>query len=251
MPTQPPLLLLDQVQVYYQQAIAALRGVSLQVGAGQVVALLGANGAGKSTTLKAISHLLAAERGAVTAGRLEYKGRSVLDRDASQLVGAGLSQVLEGRHCFKHLSVEQNLLLGAYVSRPSRHQLQARLEAIYGYFPRLKLLRTRLAGYTSGGEQQMLAIGRALMSKPVLLLLDEPSMGLAPQIVESIFETLGRLNKEQGLSLLIAEQNINLALEYADHGYVLEHGRVVEAGAAADLAARDDLQAFYLGAQFA
>lgn len=243
-----PLLVLEQVEVFYEQAILALRGVSLRVEEGQVVALLGANGAGKSTTLKAISSLIRAERGEVTRGRIEYQGRSVTDSDPSRLVAAGLAQVLEGRHCFKQLSVEQNLLTGAFVSRPSRRQLKARLELIYSYFPRLKLLRSRLAGYTSGGEQQMLAIGRALMSEPRLLLLDEPSMGLAPQIVEEIFEILARLNHERGLSLLIAEQNINLALQYADFAYLLENGRVASEGAAVELATRDDLHHFYLGA---
>ncbi|WP_455922613.1 ABC transporter ATP-binding protein [Pseudomonas putida] len=250
MGTQPggtALLTVDQVEVFYDQAILALRGVSLQVQAGQVVALLGANGAGKSTTLKAISNLVRAERGQVTGGRIVYQGQSIIGRDPSALVAAGLAQVLEGRHCFRQLSIEQNLLTGAFVSRPSRAQLKARLELIYSYFPRLKLLRSRAAGYTSGGEQQMLAIGRALMSEPRLLLLDEPSMGLAPQIVDDIFATLARLNAEQGLSLLVSEQNIGLALHYADYGYVLENGAIVQAGTADELAARGDLQAFYLG----
>lgn len=248
MSTPPALLRVEQIEVCYEQVILALRGVSLEVGEGQVVALLGANGAGKSTTLKAISNLIVAERGFLTAGRIEYRGQGTGARDASRLVADGLVQVLEGRHCFRHLSVEQNLLTGAYVTRPSRHQLKMRLELIYSYFPRLKLLRTRLAGYASGGEQQMLAIGRALMSEPRLLLLDEPSMGLAPQIVEDIFCTLSRLNIEQGLSLLIAEQNIGLALHYADYAYVMENGRVVDEGAAEDMAQRDNLLEFYLGA---
>ena len=219
-PIADPLLSVEQVEVFYEQSILALRGVSLQVGQGQMVALLGANGAGKSTTLKAIS----------------------------SLVLAGLAQVLEGRHCFTHLSVEQNLLIGGFAGRPSRKVLSQRLERIYGYFPRLRLLRKRLTGYTSGGEQQMVAIGRALMSEPRLLLLDEPSMGLAPQVVEEIFEILARLNREEGLSLLVAEQNINIALDYAQYAFVLENGRVVDEGSAAELAAREDLHTYYLGA---
>ncbi|MCK9814838.1 ABC transporter ATP-binding protein [Pseudomonas chlororaphis] len=246
--SDPPLLQVEQVEVFYEQSILALRGVSLQVAAGQMVALLGANGAGKSTTLKAISSLVRAERGEVVKGRVLYQGRDITHADPASLVLAGLAQVLEGRHCFTHLNVEQNLLLGGFAGRPSRQVLNQRLERIYGYFPRLRLLRKRLTGYTSGGEQQMVAIGRALMSEPRLLLLDEPSMGLAPQVVEEIFETLGRLNREQGLSLLVAEQNINIALDYADYAYVLENGRVVDAGAASELAASDDLQNYYLGA---
>lgn len=244
----PPLLSVEQVEVFYEQSILALRGVSLQVGKGQMVALLGANGAGKSTTLKAISNLVRAERGEVTKGRIVYQGQEITDVDPASLVLAGLAQVLEGRHCFTHLSVEQNLLVGGFVGRPSRKVLNQRLERIYGYFPRLRLLRKRLAGYTSGGEQQMVAIGRALMSEPRLLLLDEPSMGLAPQVVEEIFEILARLNREEGLSLLVAEQNINIALDYAQYAFVLENGRVVDAGSAAELAGREQMQNYYLGA---
>jgi len=244
----PPLLSVEQVEVFYEQSILALRGVTLQVGQGQMVALLGANGAGKSTTLKAISSLVRAERGEVTKGRIVYQGHAITDADPTSLVLAGLAQVLEGRHCFTHLSVEQNLLIGGFVGRPSRKALNQRLERIYGYFPRLRLLRKRLAGYTSGGEQQMIAIGRALMSEPSLLLLDEPSMGLAPQVVEEIFEILARLNREQGLSLLVAEQNINIALDYAQYAFVLENGRVVDEGSAAELAGREQLQNYYLGA---
>ena len=243
-----PLLRVEQVEVFYEQSILALRGVSLQVGQGQMVALLGANGAGKSTTLKAISSLVRAERGEVTQGRIVYQGREITGADPANLVLAGLAQVLEGRHCFSHLSVEQNLLIGGFAGRPSRKVLNQRLERIYGYFPRLRLLRKRLTGYTSGGEQQMVAIGRALMSEPQLLLLDEPSMGLAPQVVEEIFETLARLNREQGLSLLVAEQNINIALDHAQYAYVLENGQVAQAGPAAELAGREQLQNYYLGA---
>jgi branched-chain amino acid transport system ATP-binding protein len=244
----PPLLSVEQVEVFYEQSILALRGVSLQVGKGQMVALLGANGAGKSTTLKAISSLVRAERGAVTKGQILYQGQVITDADPASLVLAGLAQVLEGRHCFTHLTVEQNLLIGGFVGRPSRKVLNQRLERIYGYFPRLRLLRKRLTGYTSGGEQQMVAIGRALMSEPRLLLLDEPSMGLAPQVVEEIFEILARLNRDEGLSLLVAEQNINIALDYAQYAFVLENGRVVDEGSAAELAGREDIQNYYLGA---
>ncbi|KPN90288.1 ABC transporter ATP-binding protein [Pseudomonas nunensis] len=247
-PIADPLLSVEQVEVFYEQSILALRGVSLQVGKGQMVALLGANGAGKSTTLKAISSLVRAERGEVTTGRIVYQGQEITEADPASLVLAGLAQVLEGRHCFTHLSVEQNLLIGGFAGRPSRKVLSQRLERIYGYFPRLRLLRKRLTGYTSGGEQQMVAIGRALMSEPRLLLLDEPSMGLAPQVVEEIFDILSRLNREEGLSLLVAEQNINIALDYAQYAFVLENGRVVDEGSAAELAAREDLHTYYLGA---
>ena len=243
-----PLLSVEQVEVFYEQSILALRGVSLQVGKGQMVALLGANGAGKSTTLKAISSLVRAERGEVTKGQILYQGQVITDADPASLVLAGLAQVLEGRHCFTHLTVEQNLLIGGFVGRPSRKVLNQRLERIYGYFPRLRLLRKRLTGYTSGGEQQMVAIGRALMSEPRLLLLDEPSMGLAPQVVEEIFEILARLTRDEGLSLLVAEQNINIALDYAQYAFVLENGRVVDEGSAAELAGREDIQNYYLGA---
>ena len=243
----PPLLSVEQVEVFYEQSILALRGVTLQVGKGQMVALLGANGAGKSTTLKAISSLVRAERGEVTKGQILYQGQVITDADPASLVLAGLAQVLEGRHCFTHLTVEQNLLIGGFVGRPSRKVLNQRLERLYGYFPRLRLLRKRLTGYTSGGEQQMVAIGRALMSEPRLLLLDEPSMGLAPQVVEEIFEILARLNRDEGLSLLVAEQNINIALDYAQYAFVLENGRVVDEGSAAELAAREDIQNYYLG----
>ncbi|RMR12715.1 Branched-chain amino acid ABC transporter ATP-binding protein [Pseudomonas amygdali pv. ulmi] len=246
-PAAETILSVEQVEVFYEQSILALRGISLQVRQGQIVALLGANGAGKSTTLKAISRLVSAERGEVVSGRIHYQGLPITHSDPSALVKNGLAQVLEGRHCFTHLSVELNLLIGAFVSRPSRAEIKSRLERVYSYFPRLRLLRKRLTGYTSGGEQQMVAIGRALMSQPRLLLLDEPSMGLAPQVVEEIFDTLARLNREAGLSLLVAEQNINLTLEYAHFGYVLENGRVVGSGTAQELAGSDDIQNFYLG----
>lgn len=238
---------MDQVQVLYEQAILAVRDVSLQVRQGEIVALLGANGAGKSTSLKAISNLLRAERGEVVKGRIFYRGNDVTRSDPGDLVNAGLVQVLEGRHCFAHLTVEDNLRIGAFIGKPSRQQLHQALERIYQYFPRLKERRKSLAGYTSGGEQQMVAIGRALMAQPSLVLLDEPSMGLAPQIVEEIFEIIARLNRREGVSFLLAEQNINLTLHYAQRGYVLESGTVVGQGSAAELAARGDLHELYLG----
>ena len=244
-----PILQIDDIEVVYEQVILALRGVSLSVRTGQIVALLGANGAGKSTTLKAVSQLLRAERGDLTRGRILYRGEDIGRRDPDALVAGGLVQVLEGRHCFAHLTVEENLLIGAFVRKVSRRAMQADLERIYGYFPRLKLRRKSLAGYTSGGEQQMVAIGRALMAKPRLVLLDEPSMGLAPQIVEEIFGIIARLNRDEGVSFLLAEQNISIALRYAQHAYVLESGRVVSEGPAQEMAQREDIHDFYLGGQ--
>lgn len=242
-----PILQIDAIEVLYEQAILAVRGVSLAVPQGQIVVLLGANGAGKSTTLKAASNLVRAERGEVVQGRILYRGEDVTQSTPHSLVANGLVQVLEGRHCFSQLTVEENLLTGAFARQVSRRQLKTDLERIYEQFPRLKLRRKSLAGYTSGGEQQMVAIGRALMAKPQLVLLDEPSMGLAPQIVEEIFEIIHQLNQRDGVSFLIAEQNINLALRYAQYGYVLESGRVVSEGTAEQLAARSDIQDFYLG----
>jgi len=244
-----PILQVDDMEVVYEQAILAVRKVSLAVQAGQIVALLGANGAGKSTTLKAISHLIQAERGAMTRGRILYQGQDIAAREPDALVAGGLVQVLEGRHCFAHLTVEDNLLIGGFVRKVSRPTLKAELERIYSYFPRLKERRKSLTGYTSGGEQQMVAIGRALMAQPRLVLLDEPSMGLAPQIVEEIFDIIAQLNKAEGMSFLIAEQNLNIALRYAQYGYVLENGQVVSEGAAQELAERDDMHDFYLGGQ--
>jgi branched-chain amino acid transport system ATP-binding protein len=244
-----PILQIDGIEVVYEQAILALRSVSLAVQSGQIVALLGANGAGKSTTLKAISHLIRAERGEMTRGRIFYDGQDIAAREPDALVAGGLVQVLEGRHCFSHLSVEDNLLIGGFVRNASRQTMKAELERIYSYFPRLKVRRKSLAGYTSGGEQQMVAIGRALMAQPRLVLLDEPSMGLAPQVVEEIFDIIARLNREAGVSFLIAEQNLNVALRYAQHGYVLESGTVVSEGTAQELAQREDIHDFYLGGQ--
>lgn len=247
--SQPATLRVEHIEVVYEQAILAVRDVSLEVAEGQVVALLGANGAGKSSTLKAISGLLRAERGEIVQGRIFYRGTDISQAAPHSLAGEGLVQVLEGRHCFAHLSVEENLLTGAFAGKASRARLKAELERIYAWFPRLKERRRSLAGYTSGGEQQMVAIGRALMARPRLVLLDEPSMGLAPQIVEEIFEIVGELNRRDGVGFLVAEQNIHVALRHAHHAYVLENGRVVGEGAAEELAAREDIQDFYLGGQ--
>ncbi|WP_260955886.1 ABC transporter ATP-binding protein [Pseudomonas citri] len=247
--TNGPILQVDDIEVLYAQAVLAVRSVSLKVEKGQVVVLLGANGAGKSTTLKAVSNLVRAERGEVVRGRIVYQGEEVTHGAPHALAANGLVQVLEGRRCFAQLSVEQNLLAGALARQVPRRQLQEDLESVYAHFPRLKLRRKSLAGYTSGGEQQMIAIGRALMARPRLVLLDEPSMGLAPQIVEEIFDIVHQLNQHEGVSFLIAEQNIHVALRYAHYGYVLESGRVVSEGSAGQLTARGDLQDFYLGAR--
>ena len=238
------LLNVNNIEVIYDHVILVLKGVSLEVPEGGIVALLGANGAGKTTTLKAISNLLGAERGDVTKGNILYKGEEVHRLDPNQMVKRGVIQVMEGRHCFEHLTVEENLLTGAYTRRSG---INDSLELVYSYFPRLKDRRTSLAGYISGGEQQMCAIGRALMSNPSTMLLDEPSMGLAPQLVEEIFERVKKLNEEQGVSILLAEQNTNMALKYAHYGYILESGRVVMDGVAKDLAENEDVKEFYLG----
>ncbi|MGF6597667.1 branched-chain amino acid transport system ATP-binding protein [Paraburkholderia sp. GAS448] len=242
-----PILQVDEIAVTYSQLIPALRGVSLTVPSGAIVALLGGNGAGKTTTLKTISSLIRAERGELTSGRIAYRGDPITDADPWTLAERGLVQVFEGRRCFAHLSVEENLRLGAFVRRPRRADLEADLEHIYGIFPRLKERRKTLAGYTSGGEQQMVAIGRALMARPALVLLDEPSMGLAPQVVEEIFETVATLNRDDGVSFLLAEQNAAIALRYAQFGYVLESGRVVTQGKAQTLLGLDTLRDAYLG----
>ncbi|HET9959156.1 MAG TPA: ABC transporter ATP-binding protein [Polyangiaceae bacterium] len=242
-----PLLELDQLEVAYDGIILALRGVTLAVAPGSVVALLGANGAGKTTTLKAASGLLSAERGEILRGRLRYRGRDSAATPARVLVKQGLVQVLEGRHCFPHFSVEENLIAGALVKRPNRAELARKLEHAYQRFPRLKERRRSLAGLTSGGEQQMLAIARALMAEPQLVLLDEPSMGLAPLMVQEIFEIVKSLNELDGVSFLLAEQNATLALRYSQHGYVLENGKVTTSGPSAELAKRDDIRESYLG----
>ncbi|PRX97580.1 ABC transporter ATP-binding protein [Paraburkholderia sp. BL25I1N1] len=242
-----PILQVEDIAVTYSQLIPALRGVSLTVPSGSIVALLGGNGAGKTTTLKAVSNLIRAERGELTAGRIVYRGDATTDVEPWTLAERGLVQVLEGRRCFARLSVEDNLRLGAFVRRPDRADLEADLERIYRIFPRLKERRKTLAGYASGGEQQMVAIGRALMARPSLVLLDEPSMGLAPQVVEEIFETVAALNRDDGVSFLLAEQNAAITLRYAQFGYVLEGGRVVGKGNAQTLLQLDTLRDAYLG----
>jgi len=240
-------LSVNSIEVIYDHVILVLRGVSLDVPEGGIVALLGANGAGKTTTLKAISNLLSAERGEVTKGTIEYRGERVDRLTPNDLVRRGVCQVMEGRHCFAHLTVEENLLTGAFTRKGSRGEVAAALERVYRYFPRLKERRASLAGYTSGGEQQMTAIGRALMAQPSMILLDEPSMGLAPQIVEEIFAIVGELNRNERVSLLLAEQNTMVALRHASYGYILENGRVVMDGAASALANNEDVKEFYLG----
>jgi branched-chain amino acid transport system ATP-binding protein len=242
-----PILAVKNIEVIYNQVILVLRGVSLEVPQGKIVALLGGNGAGKSTTLKSISTLLASERGAVTKGSIEFRGQRTDQRTPGELVGMGMVQVMEGRHCFGHLTAEENLITGAYARSIGRSQLREELDRIYAYFPRLKVRRGSLAGYTSGGEQQMIAIGRAMMAKPNMLLLDEPSMGLAPQIVAEIFEIVRDLNQKEGVSILLAEQNTNVALKYADYGYILESGRIMMDGPAKALAENKDVKEFYLG----
>jgi branched-chain amino acid transport system ATP-binding protein len=242
-----PILSLNNVEVVYDRVILVLKGVSLTVPAGGIVALLGANGAGKSTTLKAISNLLRAERGEVTKGAVAFLGERVDKLSPNELVKRGCIQVMEGRHCFGHLTIEENLLTGAFTRRDGRAAIGRDLEAIYAYFPMLKERRDTLAGFASGGEQQMCAIGRAMMSRPKMILLDEPSMGLAPQILEEIYEIVKRLNLKEGVSFLLAEQNANFALRYASFGYILENGRVVLDGEATALRANEDVREFYLG----
>jgi len=243
----PSLLTVNNVEVIYDHVILVLKGVSFSVGEGQIVALLGANGAGKTTTLKAISNLLASERGEVTKGSIEYRGARIDGLTPNDLVRRGLIQVMEGRHCFPHLTVEENLLTGAFTRSASRSQIRNDLDKVYAYFPRLKERRRSQAGYTSGGEQQMTAIGRALMAQPQMILLDEPSMGLAPQVVEEIFEIVHDLNERERVSFLLAEQNTMVALRYATYGYILENGRVVMDGPAQDLSTNEDVKEFYLG----
>jgi len=248
-PADMPNVLLDVngIEVIYNHVILVLKGVSLQVPEGKIVALLGANGAGKTTTLRAISNLLKGERGDVTKGHIQYRGQRIERLSPAELVKRGVVQVMEGRHCFAHLTIEENLLTGAYTRNMSRGDTAAALERVYQYFPRLKQRRASQSGYTSGGEQQMTAIGRALMANPNMILLDEPSMGLAPQIVEEIFEIVRDLNQRERVSFLLAEQNTNIALRYADYGYILENGRVMMDGAALDLAQNEDVKEFYLG----
>ncbi len=241
------LLIVNNIEVVYDHVILVLKGVSLEVPEGGIVALLGANGAGKTTTLKAISNLLGAERGDVTKGSIEYRGQRIDKLSPSDLVRRGVIQVMEGRRCFEHLTVEENLLTGAYSRTDGRAAVAADVDMIYTYFPRLKERRGAQAGYISGGEQQMTAIGRALMARPKMILLDEPSLGLAPQLVHEIFEIVDRLNKSEGVSFLLAEQNTSMALRLAGYGYVLENGRVVLDGAAETLRENEDVKEFYLG----
>jgi ABC-type branched-chain amino acid transport systems, ATPase component len=241
------VLEVNNIEVIYNHVILVLKGVSLNVPKGGITALLGGNGAGKTTTLKAISGLLASERGEVTKGSIRYRGAPIHHADPAETVKKGVVQVMEGRHCFEHLTIEENLLTGAYTRSDGTAAINADLEMVYDYFPRLKERRRSQAGYTSGGEQQMCAVGRALMSKPETILLDEPSMGLAPQLVEQIFDIVKSINEEQGVTFLLAEQNTNVALRFAHYGYILESGRVVMDGPAADLRENQDVKEFYLG----
>ncbi|WP_171097520.1 ABC transporter ATP-binding protein [Ruegeria sp. HKCCD7255] len=241
------LLEVNNIEVIYNHVILVLKGVSLTVPKGGITALLGGNGAGKTTTLKAVSNLLHSERGEVTKGSIKYRGESVHESDPAVLVEKGVIQVMEGRHCFEHLTVEENLLTGAYTRKDGATAIQKDLELVYSYFPRLAERRKSQAGYTSGGEQQMVAMGRALMSRPETILLDEPSMGLAPQLVEEIFGIVKDLNEKEGVSFLLAEQNTNVALRFAHYGYILESGRVVMDGPAAELRENPDVKEFYLG----
>ncbi|MBU2534412.1 MAG: ABC transporter ATP-binding protein, partial [Alphaproteobacteria bacterium] len=241
-----PILTVNNIEVIYDHVILVLKGVSLDVPKGSICAILGANGAGKTTTLKAISNLLRAERGDVTKGGITFAGERIEKLSPNDMVKRGCIQVMEGRHCFEHLTIEENLLTGAYTRRESNAVIKNDLEMVYNYFPRLRERRRSLAGYTSGGEQQMCAIGRALMSNPKMILLDEPSMGLAPQLVELIFEIVKKINEEQGVSVLLAEQNTTVALRYAQYGYILENGRVVMDGNASDLRENEDVKEFYL-----
>jgi branched-chain amino acid transport system ATP-binding protein len=245
--TKDLILSVNNIEVIYDHVILVLKGVSLNVPRRGIVAILGANGAGKTTTLKAISNLLHAERGEVTKGSIEFEGERIERLSPNDLVRRGCIQVLEGRHCFGHLTIEENLLTGAFTRKDGSAAIKADMEKVYNYFPRLRERRTAMAGYTSGGEQQMCAIGRALMSKPKMILLDEPSMGLAPQIVEEIFEIVQDLNAKEGVSFLLAEQNTSMALRYATYGYILETGRVVMDGEAKMLRENEDVKEFYLG----
>jgi branched-chain amino acid transport system ATP-binding protein len=246
-PASGNILAVNNIEVIYDRVILVLKGVSLNVPKGGIVALLGANGAGKTTTLKAISNLLHSERGEVTKGSIVFEAEQVQSLSPNELVRRGCIQVMEGRHCFAHLTIEENLLTGAFTRRDGNAAIRRDLDKVYSYFPRLKERRQSLAGYTSGGEQQMCAIGRALMSAPKMILLDEPSMGLAPQIVEEIFQIVKNLNQNEAVSFLLAEQNVNLALKYAGYGYVLENGRIVLDGTARTLAENEDIREFYLG----
>ncbi|KAB2901698.1 MAG: ABC transporter ATP-binding protein [Burkholderiaceae bacterium] len=240
------VLNVNGIEVIYNHVILVLKGVSLQVPEGGIVAILGGNGAGKTTTLRAISNLLKGERGEVTKGSIELRGERIENLSPADLVKRGVVQVMEGRHCFAHLTIEENLMTGSY-TRSSKAEIAANLEKVYNYFPRLKTRRTSQAAYTSGGEQQMCAIGRAIMASPSIVLLDEPSMGLAPQIVEEVFNIVQDLNKKEKVTFVLAEQNTNMALKYSDYGYIMESGRIVMDGSASDLANNEDVKEFYLG----
>jgi len=244
--TTRPLLSVNNIEVIYDHVILVLKGVSLCVSEGGIVALLGANGAGKSTTLKAISGLLRTERGEVTKGTIEFQAQPIHRKDPAEVVKRGIVQVMEGRHVFEHLTVEENLLTGGY-TRKNGHSTKQELELVYRYFPRLAERRQVRAGYISGGEQQMVAIGRALMARPKLMLLDEPSMGLAPMLVNEIFEIVSRMNREAGVAVLLAEQNATMALRFAQYGYVMENGRIVLDGDARTISENEDIKEFYLG----
>ena len=246
-PERREFLDVNGIEVIYNHVILVLKGVSLRVEEGAIVALLGANGAGKTTTLRAVSNLLHAERGAVTKGSIALRGERIENLTPAELVDRGVIQVMEGRHCFAHLTIEENLMTGAYTRKDGKAAVEQTLEKVYNYFPRLKTRRTSQAAYTSGGEQQMCAIGRALMANPKMVLLDEPSMGLAPQIVEEVFEIVKDLNTKECVTFLLAEQNTNMALRYADFGYILESGRVVMDGKASALRENEDVKEFYLG----
>ena len=244
--TSEDVLIVNNIEVVYSHVILVLKGVSLKVKKGGITALLGGNGAGKSTTLKSISNLLASERGEVTKGSVTYSNEYIHDLDPAQLVKKGVIQVMEGRHCFEHLTVQENVLTGAS-TRSNNKEVKEDLERVYTHFPRLRDRRTSLAGYTSGGEQQMIAIGRALMAHPTMILLDEPSMGLAPQLVKQIFEIVAEINRKEGVTILLAEQNTNIALQYAEYAYILENGRVVMEGTAESMRDNEDVKEFYLG----
>jgi branched-chain amino acid transport system ATP-binding protein len=243
----PDILQVNNIEVIYNHVILVLKGVSLTVPKGGIVAILGANGAGKTTTLRAISNLLHGERGVVTKGNIIFDGNEIQNLSPNELVRKGCIQVMEGRHVFEHLSIEENLLTGAFTRKDGNAAIKRDLEMVYDYFPRLRERRRSLAGYTSGGEQQMCAVGRALMSRPNMILLDEPSMGLAPQLVDEIFEIVHALNQKEGVTFLLAEQNTNVALRYATYGYILESGRVVMDGEAKELRENEDVKEFYLG----
>ena len=241
------ILKIENIEVMYDSVISALHDVSLSVPRGKIVALLGGNGAGKSTTLKAISTMLASERGKVTKGKIIYDGTSVTNQNPTEMVGLGMVQVLEGRRCFGHLTVEENIITGAYSRKLTNSEMKDELDKIYSYFNRLKDRRKSQAGFTSGGEQQMLAVARAMMAKPKMLLLDEPSMGLAPQLVSEIFKIVKELNEKEGVSILLAEQNTNIALKNSDYGYIIETGNVKLHGTAEKLLNNDEVKELYLG----